>query len=206
MIGNLLGLPLIDLCEHLLLIFLLSRELRRRLAPKITAWAKCDFPEIERFFQVMRPVLTKFDPLVDRAKASTGHPPLCHHFQLRFLIFYFLAGFQTFTDALDHVNTSSKWQAILGMPVKKYWASTLSRFLERIGEDTWHHIEARLVHLMVHYRLITLKDLLIDEFPIISHLNTQKCLKHFKLDIPAMSQFFERLDLAPLETFLTNWT
>jgi hypothetical protein len=205
MIGNLLDLPLIGFCEHLLLIFLLYRELRRRLAPKIVAWAQCDFPEIERFFQVMKPVLTKLYPLVDRAKASTGHPPLCHHFQLRFLIFYFLAGFQTFTDALDHVNHSAKWQDILDMPVETYWASTLSRFLERIGEDVWHHIESQLVRLMVYYRLVTLKDLLMDGFPIISHLNTQKCLKHFTLDLPAMSQFFERLDLAPLETFLKDW-
>ncbi|MFX0095781.1 MAG: hypothetical protein ACFFBD_28845 [Candidatus Hodarchaeota archaeon] len=91
------------------------------------------------------------------------------------------------------------------MPVKTYWASTLSRFLERIGEDVWHQVESQLIRLMVYYRLVTLKDLLMDGFPIISHLNTQKTLKHFKLDIRALSQFFERLDLSALELFLQNW-
>lgn len=205
MIGNLLDLPLIDLCEHLLLIFLLSRELRRRLAPKIVAWAQCDFPEIERFFQVMRPDLARLYSLVDQAKAATGHPPLCHHFQLRFLIFYFLAGFETFVDALDYVNSSPKWAQILGKPVERYYGSTLSRFLERVGEETFQAIEGQLVRLMLKHRLITLKHLLIDGFPIISHLNTQKCLKRFKFDGKLFENFFQHLDLSLMEEFFASW-
>jgi hypothetical protein len=193
-----LDLPFIPLCEHLLLIFLLVREVRRKIYPVIASNVKLAFPEIARFFDVMQKDLEKLYPIVDGAKAATGRPPLCHHFQFRFLVFYFLSGFPSLFDAREFINSSIEWQDILHMPVKTYHGSTLSRFLERVGEETYQHIESCLIRLLLKHRLVTLKTVIIDSFPVISHLNTQKCLKHFSLDLQTFTSLFQQLDFSSI--------
>ena len=129
-----LDLPCIALCEHLLLIFLLVREARRKIYPFIASNAKLAFPEIARFFDMMEKDHEKLYPVVDRAKAATGRPPLCHHFQFRFLVFYFLSSFyrQTLISLLHWILLSKHSSDGLLMPSSFSPWSDLSFF----GSDT----------------------------------------------------------------------
>ena len=43
---------------------------------------------VTEFFRVIAPLLEILYPIVDSYRAPTGRPPVCHRFQLRFLIFY----------------------------------------------------------------------------------------------------------------------
>ena len=187
--------------DHLLLIFPQLRELSRRFFAQGGGWARLDWPELARFFQAMKYEFRTLYSLLDQVKASTGRPPYCQHFQLRFVVFTLLAGFSSFREALDYVNQTPEWQHLLGRPPKRYWASTLSRFLARIPEATWQLMEAALVRKLLWRNVLSLHTLAIDTFPIISQISTQKALGVGQLDWSAVLHWFQILDLSALQPF-----
>ena len=187
--------PTLQLVEHLLLIFLSTYLLypRSNNISKLIFPHDSSFPAVRSFFNAIFPFLEAVYPLVDAKKASTGRPPVDHHFQLLFVIWEMFFGRKDIAKSLRTFNRSPELKKLLQCPVKIYYQSTYHRFLVRIGPDTMKKIHRKLALVCIKLKIIRAKRLIIDGFPIFSYLNTLKCLRNAKLELCQVKAFFTEL-------------
>ena len=149
---------------------------------------------VTEFFRVIAPLLEILYPIVDSYRAPTGRPPVCHRFQLRFLIFYLVFWKGRLHDAREAVNQRPALQEALHMPVPVYHGSTLSRFLQRLGTRGLAHLIAATVMVLVKHGLFTLHHLIIDTCPLYSPINFKKHAKRCRLTMADLGAVLEGVD------------
>jgi hypothetical protein len=177
-----------------LTVMVIRSEYYRQLYLEV-AWDCYSLENIKCFFQRMNFVLTELYPVVDVLNKKRGRPATDRRFQLRFVIWWKLFGPQGQQTAVKDLNRSPTLQQILRAPETPYTRASLRRFLYDLGEERFQLIGVAIVKYLLKKKLLTLSKLVMDSFPVYSHLNPIKCYRSAPFDRHVARWIFKQLQL-----------
>ena len=150
---------------------------------------------VERFFKEMEGIFKQFYPFLNTLKNKRGRKPVDYCFQFRWLIWWKFFGSNVLLKALREYNESEFLIKLLKGPVHTYTREQFHYFRKKLDSQKLEEWGTDLILEMINNKILTLKTIIIDSFPIKSYLNSQKCLKAPKIDFLELKKFIDSLNL-----------
>lgn len=148
-----------------------------------------------RFFKEMNSILKKFYPLLEELISHRGRNPVDFKFQFRFLIWWKFFNRKTLNQAIRELNSSEFLRKLLDCPVKTYSREIFHTFRKKVESSTLEVMQEELISEFFNKKILDLKTIILDSFPVKSILNTQKCLKRPPINLKQMKEFIDLLSL-----------
>ncbi|MFX0094742.1 MAG: hypothetical protein ACFFBD_23600, partial [Candidatus Hodarchaeota archaeon] len=180
---------------HLLLIFLFLGGIRWKKLYQAVLLDSYALERIQRFFQVLQPVLKSLYRFIDQLNKSTGRPPTDYRFQFRFLLWWKFFEPGPLTTAVRRFNNSPELKQILDAPATPYTRFAMSRFLKKLRNQTVPRMCLTILLDLIRSGVLDLSRLIMDSYPVYSFLNTAKCLRMAKFDEVIAKRVFGLLNL-----------
>ena len=150
---------------------------------------------VERFFKEMEQVFKKFYPYLNSLNANKGRKATDYCFQFRWLMWWKFFGSNVLQKALREYNESEFLKKVLQGPSTVYTREKFHYFRKKLSSEKIEQWGTELILEMINNKILNIKTIIMDRFPIKSYLNTQKCLKAPKVDYKKLKKFIESLDL-----------
>lgn len=153
---------------------------------------------VVRFFKEMNSVLKQFYPMLDILINERGRKPVDFKFQFRFLIWWKFFNQNPLNQAIREFNSSMFLKKALKSPIDHYSREIFHTFRKKLDSSVLEEMQEKLISDFLNMKILNLKTIIFDSFPVKSVLNAQKCLKRPKFDENLCKKFISQLSLDPI--------
>ena len=153
---------------------------------------------VVRFFKEMNSVLKNFYPMLDDLVNERGRKPIDFKFQFRFLIWWKFFNQNTLNQAIREFNSSVFLKKVLESPIDHYSREIFHTFRKKLESSALEIMQEKLISEFLNMKILNLKTIIFDSFPVKSVLNAQKCLKRPNFDDNLCKKFISHLSLDPI--------